>query len=220
VDKAGDVFITEQNLSDVVEYAHGGTKVIATLKDPNYTPWSCSVDSVTGNLAVANLASGVAIFTKAKGKAKVYTAQDVGFYYCGYDNRGNLFADGESGGSSVLDELPKGGTNFEGITLGVSGLLGGVQWDGKYVAVGNGGPTGMTIYQFKVTGTKGTEEHSTTLKGSDTSIFWVDGSAVAALNDEANIGLWKYPGGGWPTKTIYEGMLFPTGVTISPASHK
>ena len=56
--------------------------------------------------------------------------------------------------------------------------------------------------------------------GSTTSIFWIYGSTIAALNDHANIGIWKYPAGGYPTKIIYHGVQAPTGVTISPAAKR
>lgn len=117
----------------------------------------------------------------------------------------------------MLDELPKGSTKFKIISLNVSNLEGGLQWDGKYLVVGDSGELGMSLYQFKIVGDKGTKVRATTLKGSDTDIFRVEGGKVAALNDHANIGIWNFPSGGWPPKTIYRGVFFPSGVTISVA---
>ena len=58
VDKAGDVFVADfggnTGTPAILEYAHGGTKPIATLSDPGYYPESCSIDPTTGNLAVTN----------------------------------------------------------------------------------------------------------------------------------------------------------------------
>jgi hypothetical protein len=53
-DKAGDVFVTDFEASEILEYAHGGTTPIATLSDPGQWPSGCSVDPMTGNLAVSN----------------------------------------------------------------------------------------------------------------------------------------------------------------------
>ena len=62
-DKNGNIFVTtlipNSGTSYVYEYAHGGTRPIATLSDPGGGN-GCAVDSVTGNLAVANGDSGSA----------------------------------------------------------------------------------------------------------------------------------------------------------------
>ncbi|MGA9946057.1 MAG: hypothetical protein WBP75_13570, partial [Candidatus Cybelea sp.] len=52
VDKKGDVFV--DNSREILEYAHGGTSPIATLDDSGSYPTVCSIDRVTGDLAVAN----------------------------------------------------------------------------------------------------------------------------------------------------------------------
>ncbi len=72
---------TETSLTHgyVYEYSHGGTQSIATLSDPG-SPYGCSVDPTTGNLAVANTTSSgyygyygyVAIFPDAEGTATTY----------------------------------------------------------------------------------------------------------------------------------------------------
>lgn len=54
VDKSGNVYITDSSFARIYEYAHGGTKPIHTLKDPEYQPYGCAVDPTTGDLAVAN----------------------------------------------------------------------------------------------------------------------------------------------------------------------
>ena len=112
VDAAGDVYMTSGGSSEIFEYAHGGTKPIATLQDPGYFPKACSVDPTTGNLAVMNFqqtaASGnVVIYTHAKGKPKAYEAPNMFFYYfTEYDANGNLFIDGDAmdGHTFVLAE--------------------------------------------------------------------------------------------------------------------
>ena len=82
VDNAGDVFVTNLFASTVVEYAHGGATPIATLQDPGYAPHGCSIDPITGNLAVTNYCSlqgsrysgegGIAIYQDARGTPKIY----------------------------------------------------------------------------------------------------------------------------------------------------
>lgn len=52
-DKKGNVWIALQGSSMLNEYAHAGTTPIATLSDPGI-PVGCSVDPLTGNLAVTN----------------------------------------------------------------------------------------------------------------------------------------------------------------------
>jgi hypothetical protein len=51
-DAAGNVWITNTNMSQIIEYAHGGTTPIATLSDPYEFPVGCAVDPRSGNLAV------------------------------------------------------------------------------------------------------------------------------------------------------------------------
>lgn len=57
VNKNGDVFITNTGASNILEYAHGGSTVDSTLNDPGYFPTGCSVDPLTGNLAVTNFST-------------------------------------------------------------------------------------------------------------------------------------------------------------------
>src|SRR6202034_3377504 len=72
------------------------------------------------------------------------------FYFCGYDDEGNLFVDGLSApgtGHFALAELPKGGSALKTITPNqYIGWPGGVQWDGKHVAIGD--QITPVIYQF------------------------------------------------------------------------
>lgn len=149
-DKKGGVWIVNnqesQSSEDAVEYKHGGTKPIATVYDPAEIPVSCSVDPTTGNLAVTNISTyssgpgSVALYTHAKGTAALYAVPKmVEVYFCGYDPKGNLFVDGVGTDGFHFAELPKGKKTFTNITLKGGTVLypGDVQWDGKYVAVGD-----------------------------------------------------------------------------------
>jgi DNA-binding beta-propeller fold protein YncE len=228
-DTEGDVYVTNFFSENILEYAHGGTSPTKTLKAPGEFPFGCAVDPATGDLAVANIgndkygAGDLLIYKKAKGTPKAYT--DSAFFYwfnCGYDDKGNLFVDG--GNSSygfAFAELPKGSSALTNITINRSiGPGGGVQWNGKYVTVGNGH---ALIYEVQVSGSQGTVKGSTTLKGTSSVFeFWIEGTRVLASNiisfltADGNAGIWNYPAGGKAT-TIIGGFEKPLGVTVSLA---
>lgn len=224
VDKAGKVFVTDDTAFRILEYAHGGTKPLAILKDPGEDPGGCSVDPATGDLAVANISTpatapgDVAIYKEARGARKTYKDPQISFYeYCGYDNQGNLYVDGMKGGAFAFAELPEGKHSFVNIGLNENIAFGGsVQWDGTYVAIRD--YQANVIYQFSISGSGGTEIGSTPLNGSSYAVqFWVQGSNVVGPNaNSANVMFWNYPAGGSPTKTI-NGLTTPWGVTVSMA---
>ena len=218
--KMGDVWIVDDGAQQIVEYKHGGTSPIATLSDPGEYPEGCSVDPTTGNLAVTNFysASGngsVAIYAHASGEPTTYSDPSiVNFRFCGYDDKGNLFADGANSSSEfALAELRKGGSGLTGITLQQKiEWPGGVQWDGKYVAVGD---TDAGII-YRTNGAGGKVKGSTTLGDSDyVNQFWIAGKTVVAPSQDGNagVGLYAYPAGGAPSKTI--SVEEPFGAAVS-----
>jgi hypothetical protein len=223
VDKAGDVFVTNFGAQNIVEYAHAGTSPIKTLDDPKGYPNGCSYDPKTGNLAVANygsdtLSGSVAIFKGSSGSPSYYSGSDVATdYFCGYDNKGNLFVDGEpsTGSGFAFAELPKGKKTLINITLNQSiDNPGGVQWDGKYIAVGDAGDGyqgGSPIYQFSIAGSSGTEIGSAPLANTVfDGQFWIQGKKVVVPNTyytesdgwKGNVQVYGYPAGGMPKKTF------------------
>lgn len=111
-DRTGDVFVTELvgSASQILEYAHGGSEPINTLSDPGYA-MGCAVDPVSGNLAVANFASGstigsVLVYLNATGSPMTYSNSAFYTYsFCGYDSKGNLYVDGSGGGPSYRFQL-------------------------------------------------------------------------------------------------------------------
>jgi hypothetical protein len=244
VDKAGDVYVTNDTsdgVHQISEYAHGSTTVLRTLNDPDGRANGCSVDPKTGNLAVANLwgatdhQGNVAVYAHASGSPKAYSNPNIYYYYyAGYDNRGNLFVDGETYGSVFgLGELPKGGNTLNFITVDQTIYLpGGVQWDGKYLAVGDQvavkhGFT-STIYDFAISGSSATTVNTMVLTGSnEVAQFWIpfvdtghkrgEGKLLIGPNqDGADTLIWDYPNGGNPIKTI-SGETDPIGATVSLA---
>jgi hypothetical protein len=223
VDKTGNVFVANYAASNILEFAHGGTSPIATLSDPGYFPGGCSIDPMTGNLAVINYTTtgggqgNVAIYKHAK-DGPVYDADPSisEVYFGGYDNAGNLFVDGLTPGNAfAFAELPSGGRSFKKIKLNrYIGFPGGIQWDGTHVAVGD--PIRNVIHQFAISGTKGTQAGSTPLvDASEVNQFWIEGAKVTGVDPRsANAMFWSYPAGGSPTKTI-TGLTEPVGVTVS-----
>ncbi len=224
VDKKGDVWVTLFSAEELVEYAHGGTSSIGTLSDSGYLLEGCSIDPKTGNLAAANFAGvnntagGVAIYADAKGTPTLYSDSDLYLVFSvGYDNKGNLFADGETsdGGSFAFAELPRGSSTFVNITLNQTiNTPGAVQWDGKHITVGDA--TAGVIYQLKISGSSATVVGSTTLGSSD-GVFdsFIDRGTIIGPNVySGNAMFWSYPAGGSPTKTL-TGFIDPFGAAVS-----
>jgi hypothetical protein len=229
-DAAGDVWVVNSASFTIAEYAHGATKSEATLSDVGAgNPLGCSVDPTTGNLAVTNLGSAgiggnLSIYTGAKGSAKKFQDSDLTyFYFCAYDDGGNLFVDGlNSSYGFVLAELPAGSGKLQAISLnGTIDFPGGVAWDGSYVAVGDQyyqGEHTSAIYQLSVSGSAGTVEGTTTLTGTcDVLQFAIATKTVVAPDDcSSSAGYYNYPAGGSPTKTV-SGLTYPVAATVSLA---
>ncbi|MGB8907337.1 MAG: hypothetical protein WCC84_01175 [Candidatus Cybelea sp.] len=229
VDTKGNVYITDSSFGKIYEYAHGGTKPIKTLKDPEYVPYGCAVDPTTGNLAVANYSDAsaregdLAIYSKAKGYPKSYIGYDFYYYYyCGYDPKGNLYINGlnDYGENLEFGELAKGGTEIKDILLpNTVHFVGGVEWDGQYVAVGDGG---VNIYQYTFNNDKATLEGTTSLTGAgNVGQFGIADSMVVTPNQffsSSGVLLYPYPSGGSSTQTITDGVFYPFSSVISPAA--
>jgi hypothetical protein len=229
VDAQGDVWITDSRFQEIYEYARGGTKPIRTLQDPNEQPYGCAVDPTSGNLAVANYSDSsgfegnVVIYPKAKGRPTSYTGQSLYYYYyLGYDPDGNLFVDGQSNGNSFeFGELPKGAGAIMQILLPKNIVgPGGIQWDGKYLAVGD--MTDAVIYEFSFNNSQATLEGTTPLTGAGLSIgqFGIVGASVVTPNQffsGSGVLVYPYPAGGSATKSITNGVFYPFSAVISSA---
>jgi hypothetical protein len=231
-DPAGDVFVPNYGKSEILEYAHGGTTPIATLSDPDSTPYSCSFDSTTGNLAVANYTTtygygDIAIYEHASGNRQVYLDYDVSYLeFCAYDAKGNLFIEGfdktNSGDFFGLDELLKGAKLLTHITLGdIPAFPIGLQWDGKYLAMGTGTVAGPSsgdtyVYHVQITGAAGKTIGTTHLvERGPTSSFLIYGSAIIVTggNPRTRTDVLAYPSGGKPQMMLTEKA--PAGVVVS-----
>jgi DNA-binding beta-propeller fold protein YncE len=222
-DAAGDVFIANTQKSELLEYAHGGTKPIGTLKDRGYYPVGCAVDPTTGNLAVTNIFStsggygSVAVYKSASGTPAQLTDSDLYYYYfCGYDDRGNLYLDGYNPDSEfAFAALPSGSSSFLNIALNQTiDVPGMVQWVGKWIAIGD--QESSKIYEFKIKGSGGILEDMTFLNAaSDVVQASIDGKTLYAPDaQEASVFFYHYPAGGSWFKNI-GGLFTPIGSTVS-----
>jgi hypothetical protein len=226
VDAAGNVFIADGGANQLLEYAHGGTTPIKTYNEPGFVH-GCAIDPVNGNLAVLHDPSssgpgGISIYRHARGKAREYTTTNVfRVYFIGYDGQGDLFVDGTDYHVAFeIAELPAGSHSFEAVTLSQKIVLpSAIQWDGKYLAVGDQvsiyGPS--KIYEFSMSGSTGTLVNTTALSDScDVLQFWIQGKRVITSDDCApHVLYFDYPSGGSSTKAISNKLEQPVGVTVS-----
>jgi hypothetical protein len=208
-DQRGNIFVVDPSYARVTEYSHGALIPIAILR-VNSEPVYCAVDPNTNSLAVTTGGtksfSTVAIFTNEKGHPKYYNYDKYGGFLeqCSFDNHSNLLMRAE-GGQHGLAELPKGAQAVESITLkgtykGTE--LSAVQWDGKYLTIADEGYDLETIDRLVVKGATAKIVGQTILKQAATAqTAFYRGNVIAGAY--ANTGVWKYPSGGSPIKTIY-----------------
>jgi hypothetical protein len=231
VDKAGNVYITDGNTGTISEFAHGATKPLRKVRDLQYRPNGCSIDPVTGNLAVSNYETdnnypgNLSIYRRAKGFARAFIAQDFYYYlFTSYDGTGNAYVDGLFsiyGENFEFATLHKKSGTLNNVTLPANiNYPGGIVWDGKYLAVGD--QATQTIYEFAIANGKFTLHNTTVLNGAVTvEQFAIDGATLVAPNQgltgNSNVLFYNYPAGGSPTKTITNGIVAPRAVAISLA---
>ncbi len=215
----GHWWVANTEESTIEEYAAGGTSPIATFDDPGQYPVGCSYDEKTKSLAVTNIITtqdgegSLAVYKNGSGTPTTYTCSNLyRYYFAGYDEKGDLFVDGESSSYGFgFCELPAGSSTLKDITLNQSiEFPGEVQWDGTYVAIEDQ-DTG-TIGRFKVVGSKGTLEGEVQFSDG-CSPFWIDGHRIYCFGDDA-LQVYAYPAGGSPIKTIAIELSEPTAFAI------
>lgn len=204
VDAAGNVWIADTTFhGQMYKYAHGGTSPIATLSVRNY-PMACSVDPKTGNLAVTSGRRTLSIYPKARGRPHVYADHRMSsWYFCTYDNMGNLFLSGTDWGYlQRLVEQPYAETRFESIN-GIRGFAedSPVFWDGKYIAIqaNNANYQGTeTIYRLTVSRRHAVVEKSVTFSNMPpyNSQFLTMGGDLVQPAGVGAIDVWSYEQGG------------------------
>ncbi len=226
-DVAGNVWITNFAGFDLAEYARSARKPTKQLTDDYGYPIGCSVDPKTGDLAVANFegsASGyggnIVIYHGAAGSGKVYTQASTYVWPPSYDDKDNLFVEGENivTDAHELFELPKDGKSLIEISLPFTiDFPAGVNWDGKYVDANDQGyeNTATTgVYRLTISGSTATLVSQTGYTDScynnyvDVVQAVIDGNKYIGGNlycqDAAayRIDYWSYSGGGNPLEYI------------------
>jgi hypothetical protein len=215
-DRRGDVFVATGD--GLMEYQHAGVSPIATI---GIESEGCSVDPVTGNLAVVQYGYGIRIFRPRKLGWHLPVTRTPPFQAmsCAYDDHGNLFADGSTGSTGYLElaEMPKGTKTFVSINVNQPvSAAGSVQWDGKHLAVTDSDASPPIIYRYSISGSAATLVGTTKLSGAtEVGETWIfNGHVIAAVySSNSGVGIWKYPGGGSPVNTI--SIDVAGGVTIS-----
>lgn len=243
-DSKGNIFVTSgwltssnQFQGQIDEYAHGGASPIETLSDPAAAN-GCAIDPTTGNLAVTNWAGqagsfdhgDVAVYPNAQGTPTIYYTSSIYWYwYCAYDDKGNLFVDGASeGGPYPLAELPTGSSSFLNVTLDQESFEpGSLQWiNGDLViAGGTSNKLPIELYTTQISGTTGTIVETTTLNSKRRAAplyaqFLIQGGKVIGPSHADNrLEFWKYPAGGRPVMAIKGSRydeFFGVAVSLAP----
>ncbi|MGB6520261.1 MAG: hypothetical protein WBE83_00655 [Candidatus Cybelea sp.] len=200
-------------------------KPIKTLSVDYYFPSSCAMNT-NGDLAVGILyatsaytgGGEVVIFKNGSGSGVSFDTPLDEEFFDGYDNKGNLFADGFTGDRSgfALVELPVGSTKFVTVkTSNAPEFPGSVQWDGTYLTVFD--QYTASTYQYAVSGTTATLKNTIQFTGaSDCAQTWIVKGLLYCGDAGTNGGeVFKYPDGGSPIATFTGNFDFPLGVTAA-----
>lgn len=231
-DAHGNVFITgiqNDGLGLIYEYAHGSTLPLVVWQENGVWPDGCGVDPSGGNLAVAawNWASGVSGVNVYRMPATVPAyyedAEIIDYAFCGYDDKGNLFVNGQGSGPQMyFAEIPKGASGFTNLHFNKYvdyADMGQIQWDGRHVTLEDS--SNRAIYRIRISGSNADAIGTTRLKEwnpSSVVLSWIANGMVLAPtgSNDSQIGFWKYPAGGNPIQTI-KGPQGLYSVTFSPA---
>jgi len=216
-DGSGNVWVVASS-DNVYEFEHGGTTPIAQLKVPDtYLATGCAIDRNNGNLAVINSGGpdgpSVDVWPHAEGSPVIYGGSA---WSIAYDNKDNLFL---NGGSSLY-ELAKGSNTFAALPINEPGdWPGGIQWDGKYVAMETGGPNlKPRVYRVRVSG--GAAKVVDTVypvRMAKAAWFWIqDATIIATTSGGSKVRLWRYPKGDKATEVLSP-FYGPWGITVSVA---
>lgn len=213
-----NVFITNTGAENVLEYAYGASSPSKTYGDPNEYPVACSVDPTSGNLAIGNIfgtttgLGGVTICSNPS-NCKTYTQGVLASVYAiAYAGNGDLYVSGLDSFGFAMAYLRAGGTTWKAVAYSGPAITfpGGMQWDGKYLAVGDqSGPSGYSvIYRCKASGASvSCDDRVVDLKSStDVAQFFIKPGAKGVVGpasepvEGSGIATWPYPAGGEPSK--------------------
>jgi hypothetical protein len=212
-DKAGNIFLSQYTGGEdgILEYAHGGTTPIAWIKTAG-PPWGCSVDPVTGDLAVAipdvaGIYHGeLAIYEHARGRPRVFSDESAIKYifFCRYDASGDLFIDGTPSyeDSPYLAELPRGSKAITNLSLtGAFYPDSDIEWDGEYLAVADG--FAGAVDRISISGSSATIVSEIPLRHwffhpSGRQVWIYHNRLISSPGRRDAAAVWHYPGGGEP----------------------
>lgn len=236
-DSRGHIFITAYDWQPthgyIYEFEHGGTAPIATLDDGEYIPTGCSIDPISGDLAVTSNTSGssptgnVAIYQGAQGSPTTYTDSSFQSYAATtFDGRGNLFIIGSGDLPFEFAELPQGGSALINLTMSQQIYGSHIQWDGTHLAVTQRATSNRHfpfVYRVSVSGSTGTLVGTTTfgrLRGPDSgNVSWIEGNMITMDDHLTKLGFWRYPRGGKVDKVVTGFNWGHAGMTVSRATH-
>jgi len=203
VDAKGDVYIANFTGGDIVKYARGGTKPLATYYT-NGNTIGCAVDK-NDDLAAANLydfssfrPGGLCLWKHGKGNATCYigTGPCLYIYAPSYDDRGNVIFEGQGDIATGVCAVLSGSSEITTLSYsGASCCGGGVMWDGKYIAVTDlevvGSAVQTTIAQATLAGTTLTIRSETNLSdtcgvdgGVEVNAPFIVGTKNTPVNDK------------------------------------
>jgi hypothetical protein len=233
-DSRHNVYITDYAAKQIIEYAHGGSKPIKRFDDSPDSPYTCSVDLATGDLAVANddgtsQQGNVAIWSGGSTEHKTtFTDSALGnFIGCAYDASGNLLVTNGRGYSTPASFawLPNGGARL--VNIKIPGprttddwyYVSGIQWDGKYFVLDEG-------YAYRISLLHGQAYYvgytSLDPTGGPYAIYdntpGEQGTQIVAGisgRSYSSVNLYHYPAGGQPVNEITHAIDRPTGVVVS-----
>src|ERR1700729_3370772 len=140
----------------------------------------------------------------------------------GYDEQGNLFADGATRSSGIgLVELPRGGNSLTQVNIDkqLAGAAWQVQWDGTYLTVqGNSSVSSSLSFEIKGSNASlvGTTQFSKTAKHPRAPWIYKNTILVpfgARKERRGKLGFWKYPAGGKPERVYRASDM---GSSIAP----
>jgi hypothetical protein len=200
------------------EYAHGGTQPINGLSGSG-VPSGCSVDPSTGNVAIAafddySVRQGdLAVYQKGQGQpTDYYDGSITNYYFCAYDDKGNLYADGNA---DYINELPGKSSTLRHVYLSKKIVPGSLQWNaGKLTVTVVGGAKGpVHVDRVTIEGSGAQIAGTSSLKTYDDKgqyldvEFWIQGKTIAGTGPTGAgptkaLYFWPYPTGGKAIKTI------------------
>jgi hypothetical protein len=233
----GNVFVAPAAFAqsqELLEYAHGGTTPIATLAVPaGYTNLAgCSVDPLSGNLAVGAAQSGykngaLLIYQAARGTPTVYTDKTVRMFASPvYDNAGDVFVQITTKKIGFkLAELGAGKNTFVTIRFNPElDIPAALHWDGQYVVF----ESPPTLYQLQIAGNTGTVagtenvDHGAEAIAIQGSLMFGFDAQIKKPNNHA-IAVWPYPAAGEPKSKFYgiakgrDDYLGALAVSVAPS---